>query len=255
MSSGQRNALRQERFNELVRFARENSPFYAEHYRNVADSFEYTDLPPVCKSELMAHWDNWVTDRDVKLKDVVTFMQNKDHIGRKLKGKYMVFTTSGSTGNPLIALYDKPANNMMSAISAMRSFARKEDLKEFIRRGSKTMGIFATNGFYLSNGSVRARQLSMPWKKRQMAVTSALLPVGDIVRQLNSFQPAMLGGYPSSLELLIDEAKAGRLKNIPRSHYDRRGISFGRASKRACRRFRLLCPNFLFLYRRRHCCM
>ena len=48
-----------------------------------------------------------------------------------------------------------------------------------------------------------------------MAVTSALLPVEEIVRQLNAFQPAMLGGYPSCLELLVDEVRAGRLHLSP----------------------------------------
>ena len=48
-----------------------------------------------------------------------------------------------------------------------------------------------------------------------MAVTSALLPTQEIVRQLNAFQPAMLGGYPSNLDLLVEEAKAGRLSISP----------------------------------------
>jgi phenylacetate-coenzyme A ligase PaaK-like adenylate-forming protein len=55
----------------------------------------------------------------------------------------------------------------------------------------------------------------MPWKKRQMAITSALLPIREIVEQLNRFKPAMLGGYPSNLELLIDEQVAGRLHIRP----------------------------------------
>jgi phenylacetate-coenzyme A ligase PaaK-like adenylate-forming protein len=55
----------------------------------------------------------------------------------------------------------------------------------------------------------------MPWKRRQLAVSSALYPADRIVRDLNAFQPAMVGGYPSNLELLIDEAEAGRLNISP----------------------------------------
>lgn len=48
-----------------------------------------------------------------------------------------------------------------------------------------------------------------------MAVTSALLPISQIVDELNAFQPAMLGGYPTILELLVDEQKSGRLHISP----------------------------------------
>ena len=43
----------------------------------------------------------------------------------------MVFTTSGSTGNPLVTLCDDTTNNVMGGIAACRSYARKEDLKAF----------------------------------------------------------------------------------------------------------------------------
>ena len=77
------------------------------------------------------------------------------------------------------------------------------------------MGVFATGGFYLGNSSVRARLLSMPWKKRQFGVISALYPLPRIVAELNAFKPTMLGGYPTILELLIDEQKKGHLKIAP----------------------------------------
>ena len=37
----------------------------------------------------------------------------------------------------------------------------------------------------------------------------------EIVTGLNDFQPAMLGGYPTALELLFDEQRSGRLKIEP----------------------------------------
>jgi phenylacetate-coenzyme A ligase PaaK-like adenylate-forming protein len=212
---GHREALRRQRLEEVVHWAKEMSPYYARLYKEIADDFTLTDLPAVNKRNLMANWDEWITDRRLTLTDVNSFMESLDNVGRKLNDKYLVFTTSGSSGNPLVCLCDKTTNNIMGAVNALRAFARKEDLKAFIARKGKTMGVFATGGFYLSNSSVRARLLAMPWKKRQMAVTSALLPITEVVKQLNDFQPAMLGGYPSHLELLIDEAKSGRLHISP----------------------------------------
>lgn len=215
LNSDQKEALQQKRLKELVLYAKMKSPYYAELYKNISESFSLSDLPPVNKQELMAHYDEWITDCNVKLKDLNCFMENLDNIGRKFQGKYIVFTTSGSTGNPLVSICDKTTNNVMTGINILRTYARQQDLKAFIKGGGKTIGIFANGGFYLGNSSVRARLLSMPWKKKQMAVTSALLPTAEIVKQLNEFQPTMLGGYPSNLELLIDEQLSGRLHINP----------------------------------------
>lgn len=215
MSDAERAELRNERFEAMVSWARENSAYYKQKYAALPAKIDLSDLPPVSKGELMEHWDEWVCAPNVCLNDVREFMNELDNIGRKLKGEYLVFTTSGSTGNPLVMLCDNTTNNVMGAVNALRAYARSEDMKSFIKRGGKTIGVFATGGFYLGNSSVRTRLLKMPWKKRQMAVSSALYPIEQIVAELNDFQPAMLGGYPSNLELLIDEAKAGRLNISP----------------------------------------
>ena len=215
MSIARQQEIRKKRLQDLVMHARKNSPYFKQLYQDVPETFELEDLPTTDKRTLMEHWNDWVCDRDLTLDQVEKFMEDKDNIGRKLMGKYLVFTTSGSTGNPLVCVCDKTANNIMGGISAMRSYARKEDLLAFVKRGGKSIGVFADDGFYLGNSSIRSRLLSMPWKKKQMAVSSALYPIDKIVEQLNAFQPAMLGGYPSNLELLIDEAEAGRLSISP----------------------------------------
>ena len=215
MDVSKRESVTQERLHEMVEWARKNSPYYARLYRDLPEDYSLTDLPSVNKRQLMENWNDWITDRDLTLSEVEKFMDNPDNIGRKIKKKYLVFTTSGSTGNPLVSIYDNTANHVMSGIAACRSYARQEDLKAFIKRGGKSIAVFANEGFYLGNSSIRSRLLMMPWKKRQMAISSALYPVERIVSDLNAFQPAMLGGYPSNLELLIDEAKEGRLSISP----------------------------------------
>ncbi|MDO4194180.1 MAG: hypothetical protein Q4D24_12815 [Erysipelotrichaceae bacterium] len=215
MNTQQRQDIQTKRLQEIVRYARENSPYYQKLYQDVPEPFQLSDLPATNKRTLMDNWNDWVCDRDLTLEDVERFMEDKKNIGAWLNGRYLVFTTSGSTGNPLVAIIDKTANNIMGGISAVRSFARKEDLIAFVKRGGKSIGVFADEGFYLGNSSIRTRLRSMPWKRKQLAVSSALYPIPQIVKQLNEFQPAMLGGYPSHLELLIDEAKEGRLKISP----------------------------------------
>ncbi|MBU5439874.1 hypothetical protein KQI42_17810 [Tissierella sp. MSJ-40] len=66
-------------------------------------------------------------------------MKDLDNIGRKFNEDYLVFTTSGSTGDPLVMLCDRNTNNIMGGISTTRAFARKQDLKAFLKAGKKQL--------------------------------------------------------------------------------------------------------------------
>ena len=160
--------IQQGRLKKLVDFARKNSPFYEELYRNVGADFRLENLPPVGKPELMASFDRVVTDRHVTMEAVDKFCTDLDHVGRMLDGKYLVFKTSGSTGNPAVVLYDNQCINVASAVAAFRTFARHEDYKAFMKHGKKTAGVFANYGFYLACGMSRYLQLKMPWKQTKL---------------------------------------------------------------------------------------
>ena len=205
-SRGKLEKVQQSRLKELVRFAKKNSPFYEERYQNTGEEFCLEDLPPVSKPELMADFDRVVTDRHVTLKKIDEFCADLDHVGRMLDGKYLVFKTSGSTGNPAVVLYDQNCIDVSSAVAAFRTFARREDYKAFMRHGKKTAGVFANYGFYLACGMSRYLQLKMPGKQTKITV-DVNAPETQIIQELNSFDPAMLSGYPSNLALLADYDK------------------------------------------------
>ena len=196
-------AVQKKRLNALVKTAKENSPFYRELYAGIGEDFSLEDLPPVSKPELMAHFDQVLTDRSITMARIDEFTQNLDHIGRMIDDKYLIFKTSGSTGNPAVVLYNKQNIDVSSAVAAFRTFARKEDLRKFMKHGKKTAGVFADYGFYLACGMSRYLQLKMPRQKTKITV-DVNAPEEEIVRQLNEFRPAMLSGYPSNLALLAD---------------------------------------------------
>ena len=195
--------LQQKRLRALVEYAREHSPFYGELYKGLGDDWMLSDLPPVTKPELMARFDEVLTDRSVSMARVQAFIQDLDNVGRMLDGKYLVFKTSGSTGHPAVVLYDLGAVDVASAVAAFRTFARREDFKRFMAHGKRTAGVFADSGFYLACGMSRYLQLQMPRKQTKITV-DVNGPEEEIVRALNGFQPAMLSGYPSNLALLAD---------------------------------------------------
>ena len=198
----------------LAAYAGQNSPYYGRLYKGLPEDWKLTDLPTVNKVDLMAHFDMWLTDRTVTEEAVNSFMEDRENIGRLMDGKYLIFTTSGSTGSPLVVLYDKTCMNISSALSVLRAYARREDLSAFIKKGKRTASIFA-EGFYLGSGSVKYQLRRMPWKKGMMMNLDVRTPTAEIVEKLNRFSPVMLGGYPSGLELLADEQAAGRLHISP----------------------------------------
>ena len=191
------------RMRELVDYARKNSPFYKELYSDIGEDFELTDLPPVTKPQMMASFDDVLTDRNITMKKIEEFTSDIDNIGHKIDGKYLVFKTSGSTGVPAVILYDDDAIDVSSAVAAFRTFARPEDLKTFMKHGKKTAGIFADYVFYLACGMSRYLQLKMPRQNTKININFNA-PEDEIISKLNQFQPAMLSGYPSNLALLAD---------------------------------------------------
>ncbi len=191
------------RLDALVKFARERSSFYRERYAEIGDDPSLTDIPPVTKPELMAWFDDVLTDLNITMDRIDAFTQDPDRIGRMIDGKYLIFKTSGSTGNPAVVLYDQGNIDVSSAVAAFRTFARKEDFRQFMKHGKKTAGVFADYGFYLACGMSRYLQLKMPRQKTKITV-DVNAPEEEIIKQLNDFQPSMLSGYPSNLALLAD---------------------------------------------------
>ncbi|MEE1219747.1 MAG: AMP-binding protein [Ruminococcus sp.] len=215
LSTQERLNLQQKRLNNLVSYAKKNSPYYAELYKNIGETFTLTDLPTTDKIALMKHFDHWMTDSGITKQKVDTFMSDISNVGKKLDGKYLVYTTSGSTGNPCIVLYDDSAINVSSAIGVLRSFARKQDMKDFIKQGKKNMALFAEGGFYLASGSIKYNLNKMPWKKNIMKSYDVRNKTQDIVDMLNEYQPTMIGSYPTALELLAYEQENGNLHINP----------------------------------------
>ena len=193
--------IQYKRLKKIVNYAKNNSPYFNELYKDINNNFKLEELPVITKNKMMENFDDWVTDSNVNIKRIEEFTSNKDNIGRMLDNKYLVFKTSGSTGNPITVLYDKQNIDVSSAVAAFRTFARKKDFKAFMKNGKKTAGVFANYGFYLACGMSRYLQLKMPNKKNKITI-DVNAKEEQIIKELNEFKPSMLSGYPSNLALL-----------------------------------------------------
>lgn len=125
--------LQYKRLKQLVEYARNNSPYFKELYAEIGDDFSLEELPTTNKIEMMKNFDSWITDNNISMQKIEEFIRDIENGGRMIDGKYLIFKTSGSTGNPATVLYDKQNIDVASAVAAFRTFARKEDFKTFMK--------------------------------------------------------------------------------------------------------------------------
>lgn len=210
-------AVQRQRLHELVAFARANSPFYREHYRMLPPGDVGTAaLPVVGKAELLPRFDDWVTDRRVTRADVERFLADHDNVGRWYRGRYLVWTSSGSTGVPGIFLQDADAIATYDALLAaqLRAPALAMSIAWTLAASGRCAALVtATGGHYASVASWRRLAGASPLVR--MRSFSILQPLPELVAALNACRPALLASYPTMLSLLAGEQLAGRLAIAP----------------------------------------
>lgn len=212
-------ALQRERLNSIIQYARQHSRIYAERYRELPEQVtDLRQLPILSKAELMPRFEDWVTDPAIRQGDLDAFIHQPENIGRLYLGKYIVCTTSGTTGQPAILLQDRATMSLMGALNilrAMPAWISGGQLLKIIGAGMKTAAVWATGGHFLGITMMRRQILEKPSRARAMKIFSVTTPLSEIVAGLNKFQPAMLNGYATAIALLAQEQEAGRLNIHP----------------------------------------
>jgi phenylacetate-coenzyme A ligase PaaK-like adenylate-forming protein len=207
------------RFAALLADTRRESRFYRHLYRRLPDDgVALSDLPVVTKRELMAAFDDWVTDTDITRSGVEAFIADPSLIARPYCGRYFVCTSAGTTGHPGIFVYDRGAIDVYRAINFARvthTWFGTRDLLRMARRGFRWASVLGTGGHYVGAAWIELERKRDPVRAREFRVFPVQQPLEDLVAGLNAFDPAMLTGYPSALELLAEEQAAGRLKLRP----------------------------------------
>lgn len=206
------------RLAEMVTFARENSPYYRELYRELPERVDDPALLPITsKRKLMTRFDDWVTDREVTIEKVREFVDNPDLIGERFLGKHTVATTSGTTGTPGIFLLDDRTLAVTNAIAlrVLSTWLRFRDVIRIIAGGGRMAMIMATSGHFASAVAAARLRKSSRWCAKSIQALSVHTPLPELVDQLNTFRPVILAPYASMAALLATEQQAGRLHINP----------------------------------------
>lgn len=197
--------------------AKTHSPFYAQRLAHVdAGHFEIEDLatlPVLTKDEMMACFDDFVTDRRVTKKLAEEHLGTTGEHPSWMLGEYLVLASGGSSGVRGMFVYDRRSAAEYTLAGVRGSVAR---LLSDPARTRERVHI----GMVAAASAVHAtRALPELFSGSIMDITSipATLPLDEIVRRLEELQPRALHGYPTIVAMLADEKVAGRLSIAPDS--------------------------------------
>lgn len=205
------------RLTELVAHARAESPYYRELYRKLPEHLDSSaQLPVTDKPTLMTRFDDWVTDREVTRTKVETFVADSGLVGHRFLDRYLVATTSGTSGVRGLFVLDERSTSMEAALgSRAAGMMRAGDAVRMLARGGRTAIVTAPGGHFSTVASTARFQLDHPRLGRRMRVFSIRQPLGELVDELNRFNPAILSGFLGMLTVLAGEQEAGRLRIRP----------------------------------------
>ena len=198
----------QERAQRALReYADAASPFYRRFHEGLGDA-PLSELPVLTKGVLMEHFDEVVTDRDVRLVEVKAFLPRM-RFAELFRGRYYVSGTAGTTGQPGIFLWD--ADEWAGILASYnRPYAWGGAALRLTKR-TKMAVVSSTTPWHQS--ALVGATVDSPFIPTLRVDSGS--PLEEIVDQLDTFRPDILVGYASMLRLLAAEQSARRLHIAP----------------------------------------
>jgi phenylacetate-coenzyme A ligase PaaK-like adenylate-forming protein len=208
----QRSSLR-----ALLRHAVEHSPFHAARLaaagltRSDIDSFELSDLallPVMTKTQMMANFDDVVTDRRLTRSLVERHITGAAAEPALILGDYVCLASGGSSGQRGTYLQTPREYVEFGATCFRRAMAA------FLAFGGQpadglVVGLVGAASPIHSTGFAAGVATGPPVR---FISAPATLPTAALVDRLNAAQPPALLGYASKLGELTREQRAGRLR-------------------------------------------
>jgi phenylacetate-coenzyme A ligase PaaK-like adenylate-forming protein len=208
----------QTRLSQLLAAAVRGSPLYRERLAGKAvATLRLRELAPVTRAELMARFDDWVTDPALRLDDLRAFVTDDNRIGQAYLGKYLVWESSGTSHQPGIFVQDAQAMAVYDALEALRRSAPRPLLRwlDPMLLTERLAFVGVTGGHFASLVSMlRLRQLN-PLLGQGLRCFSILQPLHRLLAELNAFAPTVLATYPTVAAQLAELASQGQLDFAP----------------------------------------
>jgi phenylacetate-CoA ligase len=194
-------ALQQQRLQALLQAAQQ-SPLYRERLR---PGTAWTDVAPVDKPELMQRFDEWSCDRRITRAAAEAFLAHSDNLADAWLDRYVLWTSSGTSGVPGWFVQDAASLAAWDAIDSLRLRGLRPADATWGAGGLGLWGlgqrfafVGAVGGHFAGVVSMRRLQRTVPPPLRPaIEVLSVLRPLADLAAALQRFAPTVLITYPS----------------------------------------------------------
>lgn len=203
------------RLRALVACARTRSPFHARRLRGLdIERFEIRDLrslPSMTKAEMIANFDELLTDRRLDRASVEGHIESLTDEPRLLLDDYVCLASGGSSGER--GVFVQTVEEYADFVASLTRWRVAGSAAERPAPAGLAIALVAaaspihSSGFGAATSDGPVRLMSCP----------ATLPMPEMVHRLNAMQAPMLMGYPTKLAQLAVEQLAGRLHIAPGS--------------------------------------
>jgi phenylacetate-CoA ligase len=202
------------RFREFAEYVQRKSHWYCRIMREREidpRSCHPGQFPVLTKKEVIEHFDEIVTDRDVNRRDLEAFLHRSQDPRELFRGRYTAVHTSGSSGEVGYFIYDQAAwSRLLSQIKTSEGFRLTSSGRQRIAFVGATQGHFS--GVSIST-ACNVFPLNLIFKTKSFEVNR---PLADTVRGLNEFQPSRLVGYGTVLRALAEQQLMSELRISPK---------------------------------------
>ena len=210
-------AHQRERLRVLLAHAAEHSPFHARRLRGLDPGrFEVGDLarlPVMTKAQVMAEFDDVVTDRRLSRALAERHLAASLHEPGLLLDEYVCLTSGGSSG--VRGVFVQTLGEYTDfATSVLRPGYARAVAAGGPPPGGLVLAMVGAASPVHSTGFAAAVASGPPVR---LIPAPATLPLAELVARLNAAQPPALLGYASKLAELAREQLAGRLGITPRA--------------------------------------
>ena len=209
--------LQQKKLRKLLCYAYVHSEYYKRTFEKAGitseniNSVPLQQFPVMNKKILMEHFDELVTKKEIKQKELAEF--DKDKKQALFQGQYHVVHSSGSTGKPRYFVYDEKAwEQMLTGIIRGAFWGMTwKDIIKLLRVKPKILYIAATDGRY---GGAMAIGDGVKGLKCSQHILDINKPIAEWKKIVKEFNPNIIIGYPSAIKMLAEEMDNPRNNSI-----------------------------------------
>lgn len=180
---------------------------------------DLSKLPIITKEEYVENYEKIVTDKSIKLDEVMKFDEENEYKNYNKKlylDKYHIIHTSGTEGKPFYVLYDEDAweNTVFGIIRIALWDMHFKDIIKYILGDVRVVNLMSSDGRYAGCTSISDGLDILNMKYKNIDVAKELSVIKE---EMINFNPNVIISYVSILEILADYIVENNIKlNVDR---------------------------------------